>query len=175
MTAMKSVPLRGLERFNRSGRVWLRVVAGAAFLAATSPAAFAQSTSVVGSFTKTTGAAPTTQQVTHGLSQTPVAIFFWTEGRLDQTFSNATGVVFRAAASAGAASGNITINVPTGTQANDVMIAGIGISANAPTVTAPAGWTLVRQTNNTTATANALAIYRRMATSSEPANYTWTI
>lgn len=172
---MRRVTFRNFGRLTRTGRVCLRVVAAAAFLIATSAPAFAQSTTVVGSFTKTTGAAPTAQVVTHNLGQTPVAIFFWTEGRQDETFSNAAGVVFRAAASAGAASGNITINVPAGTQANDVMIAGIGISANTPTVTAPGGWTLVRQTNNTSATTNALAIYRRVATASEPANYTWTI
>ncbi|HZP48857.1 MAG TPA: C25 family cysteine peptidase [Vicinamibacterales bacterium] len=151
------------------------VLAAVAGIAAFATPAFAQSTTVVGSFTKTTGAAPTSQTVSHNLGQTPVAILFWTEGRTDQTFSNASGVVFRAAASAGAASGNVTINVPAGTQANDVMLAAIGINANTPTVTAPGGWTLVRQTNNTNNTANALAIYRRVATTAEPASYTWTI
>lgn len=89
----------------------------------------------------------------------------------------ATPIVFRAAASGGAASGTLTlaISVPAGTLANDVMIASIGVRPYTAVITAPAGWTLVRRTDNTSATkAPALAVYYRVAGASEPANYTWT-
>ena len=84
--------------------------------------------------------------------------------------------VFRAAASAASATGVLTLTIarPANTVENDVMIASIGVSANSPTITPPPGWTLVRQTNNTAANANALAVYRKAATSAEPVNYTWT-
>ena len=70
---------------------------------------------------------------------------------------------------------SLTINKPTGTVQNDVMVATIGISANTPTITAPAGWTLsVGQFNNTATNANSLAVYWKVAGASEPANYSWT-
>jgi len=83
---------------------------------------------------------------------------------------------FRAAASASAASGILTLTIarPANTVENDVMIASVGVSASSPTITAPFGWTLVRQTTNATANANSLAVYRKVATAAEPANYTWT-
>jgi len=83
---------------------------------------------------------------------------------------------FRAAASATAATGVLTLAIarPANTVENDVMIASIGVSANSPTITPPPGWTLVRQTNNTATNANSLVVYRKVATSTEPVNYTWT-
>lgn len=84
--------------------------------------------------------------------------------------------VYRAAASASAATGvlTLTINRPAGTLENDVMVAAIGVSANAPVITAPAGWTLVRRMTNAAANANSLAVYIKVATAAEPANYAWT-
>ena len=67
----------------------------------------------------------------------------------------------------------LTINVPAGTVANDQMIAAISVQPSTATVTAPAGWTLVRQVNNAAATTNSLYVYRRTATAAEPASYTW--
>ena len=84
--------------------------------------------------------------------------------------------VFRSAASAAAASGVLTLTItkPAGTIENDVMVAAIGVSANAPVINAPAGWTLVRRMTNAAANANSLAVYYKVATAAEPANYAWT-
>ncbi len=152
------------------------VTVAALLLAAATTPASAQSAARVGSFVKTAGAAPATQTIPHNLGQTPSALILWTEGRTNETFSTAGGVGFRAATSAGAASGvlSLTIARPAATVVDDVMLAGIGVSADSPTITAPAGWTLVRQTNQTNTTRNALAVFQRIATASEPATYTWT-
>ena len=132
-------------------------------------------TAAVGNFVKSTTAGA--QVIPHQLGRTPSAMFFWTEGRTDETFSDATNVQFRAAASAGAGSGTLTLTItkPAGTVMNDVMIAAIGVSATTPTITAPAGWTLVRRLTNLLPTANALAVYRKTAGASEPASYSWTL
>ncbi len=61
------------------------------------------------------------------------------------------------------------IPAPAGVQNNDVMVAVIDTKA-APTIDAPAGWTLV----NTTANGSNFTqkVYTRVATGSEPASYT---
>lgn len=133
----------------------------------------------VGSFVKTQSAAAVTQSIPHGLGQTPKAIILWTEARSDATFSGATAVAFRSAASAGAASGTLTLTItkPAGTVLNDVMVASIGLSsanAGTTTITAPIGWTLVRRTNQTTGSDNSLATYWKAAGAAEPASYAWT-
>jgi hypothetical protein len=82
----------------------------------------------------------------------------------------------------------LTINVPAGTVANDVMIASITIrpcsntsgGACTTTINAPAGWTQVGTTIDQTTGAGTggyghrLAVYRRVASGSEPASYTWS-
>src|ERR1700682_1876724 len=40
-----------------------------------------------GSFTKSTGGAPATQVIAHGLGQTPKALILWTDGKTNQSFS----------------------------------------------------------------------------------------
>ena len=55
------------------------------------------------------------------------------------------------------------------------MIASIAVKPNTATITAPAGWTLQRRTDNANATASSLAVYYRVAGAGEPANYTWTL
>jgi len=42
----------------------------------------------VGSFTKSTGAAPASQTVAHGLGTTPKVIIFWTNGKTNESFSS---------------------------------------------------------------------------------------
>jgi hypothetical protein len=52
---------------------------------------------------------------------------------------------------------SVSIGLPAGTIATDVMVASIGIAwsgAVAPVVTPPAGWTLVRQVDNNNPTPN---------------------
>jgi hypothetical protein len=66
---------------------------------------------------------------------------------------------------------------PTGTAPGDLLLATmhLGYSSNTamPTLTAPAGFTLVRRIDhNTVAT---LAVYRKIAGASEPASYTWNM
>ncbi len=100
------------------------------------------------------------------------------------TFRSATSatlstISFRSAASASftASAGTLTITKPAGTVANDVMIASIGFRPNTATITAPAGWTLVRRIDNASTVSggapDSLAIYRKSATA-EGASYAWT-
>jgi len=73
------------------------------------------------------------------------------------------------------ASANLNIATPSGTAANDVMIAAIGFNNASAAITPPAGWTLVRRVNNASTTSNSLAVYRRTAAAGEPASHTWAI
>ena len=82
----------------------------------------------------------------------------------------------------------LTIAVPAGTTTGDVMVASIVVrpcsntngGACTVTLTAPAGWIQVGTTINQTGGGgtggfgNRLAIYQRVVTGVEPANYTWT-
>src|SRR5262245_16047512 len=81
-------------------------------------------------------------------------------------------IAFRAAASddLNGTNSGVTINVPAGTAQNDVMVASITVRPNTVTITAPAGWTLVRRVNQTTGNAQSLAVYYRVAGAAEPAN-----
>lgn len=100
----------------------------------------------------------------------------WTSANSSQASARVGPIAFRAAASAAAPSGtlSLSVNVPTGTTASDVMVASIAVRPNTAAITAPAGWTLVRRVDNASATASSLAVYYRVAGASEPANYTWT-
>lgn len=82
---------------------------------------------------------------------------------------------------------SLTVNVPTGTVADDVMIASITVrpcsntngGACTVTLTPPAGWTQIRLTDQTGGGGtggfgNRLVVYQRVATGSEPASYTWS-
>jgi len=68
---------------------------------------------------------------------------------------------------------SIPINRPAGTSAGQVMLASIVISDDDPAVTAPAGWTLVR--NDSMKDMLRQSIYVKVAGSSEPGSYTWTV
>src|SRR5262245_48069900 len=54
-----------------------------AFASATPAAA---DTCKVGSFTKSTAAAPGSQPVAHGLGETPKALILWTDGKTNESF-----------------------------------------------------------------------------------------
>jgi MSHA biogenesis protein MshQ len=56
----------------------------------------------------------------------------------------------------------------------DVLVAMIAIRPYNATITAPTGFTLLNRQNNNNGNDNALAVYWKVATSSEPATYTWT-
>jgi hypothetical protein len=83
-------------------------------------------------------------------------------------------IVFRSASSNGAASGSLTISKPVGTLEDDVLVASISVRPNTPTISAPAGWILVRRVNNGNSNASSLAVYYKVAGASEPSSYTWT-
>ena len=70
-----------------------------------------------------------------------------------------------------------SIPKPSGTVAGDVMIASISVTPYTATITPPAGWTLVRRVDNTTATTSSLAIYWRAADASDSSvyGYTWSV
>src|SRR6267142_644605 len=70
---------------------------------------------------------------------------------------------------------NLSISTPTGTATGDVMIAAIGFTNAGAAITAPAGWTLVRRTNNSSTTSNSLAAYRRTAVAGEPASHSFAV
>ena len=71
--------------------------------------------------------------------------------------------------------GALSIDKPTGTVANDIMVASIAVRPNTITATAPSGWNLVRRIDNSNPNANSLAVYYKVAGASEPGSYTWTL
>ena len=84
-------------------------------------------------------------------------------------------IYFRSASTAQTGSGatSVTVNLPTGTVAGDVMIATVDAEGSAA-FTAPSGW------SSTGLFAGASffgysAVYFKVATASEPSSYTWTL
>jgi RHS repeat-associated protein len=81
-------------------------------------------------------------------------------------------IAFRAvASSASAPLAELTIDTPSGTAADDVLLAGVNVRSDA-TISAPAGWTQVR--SDVSGTALRQTIFVRTAGASEPADYTFT-
>jgi len=74
----------------------------------------------------------------------------------------------------GGGSNTLTITKPAGVAQNDVLIASISVGPSTATITPPAGWTLVRRTDQATGTSNSLAVYKLLAGAAEPASYDWT-
>jgi len=127
--------------------------------------------------------ATTTYRPTAGFNGTDSFSYKANDGTLDSNTATVTvtvgtppppspGITFRSASSAqNPTSTTLTINRPAGVIAGDVMVAGIGIRG-APSITAPAGWSLVR--TDAAGTYTTQAIYDRVVTASEPASYTWS-
>jgi hypothetical protein len=80
---------------------------------------------------------------------------------------------FRASATAQAdsADGLVTVSVPTGTAAGDVMVAGIVVISTSATLSPPAGWETIRRSNS--GAGLVLETFYKLAEVSEPADYTW--
>jgi PKD repeat protein len=79
---------------------------------------------------------------------------------------------FRAASSAANPTATtLTIPAPSGVVNGDVLVASVDVRGN-PTITAPTGWTLIRL--DLIQNSFRKATYYRVATNSEPANYTWS-
>lgn len=93
----------------------------------------------------------------------------------DTTLSVFTDIEFRAAAQAGAGSGvtSLVIGRPAGVVSGDVLVAGLAVRPQTAVVTPPAGWTLVRRSDNATGAGSSLLVFQRVATGSEPVSYTW--
>src|ERR1017187_6374906 len=87
-------------------------------------------------------------------------------------------IAFRSAACGYAVSGvlKLTINKPAGTQPGDVMVGSVAVRPSSVVISAPAGWTLVRDLDNSSTSGNSssLTVYYKVAGTSEPASYNWT-
>lgn len=71
------------------------------------------------------------------------------------------------------AAGSLALTVPAGTQAQDLMIAELSYGGGSgATITKPAGWSTTSE--NYVAGQGWLGVYSKIASSSEPASYTWT-
>ncbi len=84
--------------------------------------------------------------------------------------ASSTPIGFRGATTANGQSTAITLTKPAGTVAGDTMLAHI-VQRWGYTMTAPAGWSLVRQS----VTSPYSSLFVKIAGSSEPSSYTWTI
>lgn len=70
------------------------------------------------------------------------------------------------------AAGSLALSVPSGTQAQDLMIAELSYGGGSgATITKPAGWTTTSE--NFVGGQGWLGVYYKLASSSEPASYTW--
>jgi len=71
---------------------------------------------------------------------------------------------------ASGSSNSLTLTLPTGLDVDDVMIAQIAVRGNR-TITAPAGWVLIRRNNSGNGITQ--AVYWRRSTASNPVSSTW--
>jgi hypothetical protein len=72
-----------------------------------------------------------------------------------------------------ASGASLTLAVPPGTAADDVLIASIAVTPSGVTVTPPTGWTITLDTPNGSATSSRLVTLYRVASGAEPASYTF--
>ncbi|MEM9847988.1 MAG: hypothetical protein AAF847_08865, partial [Bacteroidota bacterium] len=90
------------------------------------------------------------------------------------TFEMMMAPTFVEDANASSDANSLTVNLPTGTMADDVMIATVVIDGfDLATVTAPSGWTQIDQ-GNAQGDVAAVATFWKTATASEPANFTFS-
>jgi phosphodiesterase/alkaline phosphatase D-like protein len=70
-----------------------------------------------------------------------------------------------------------TVSKPAGVASGDLMLASLEVDADPATVTGPAGWTLLLDTRAGAGTPSAFhsQVWYRLAGSSEPASYTWSV
>src|SRR6267143_48067 len=90
------------------------------------------------------------------------------------SYAGAAHILALRPAAGGGGSTTLTINKPAGVVQNDVMIASISVGPSTAKITPPAGWALVRRTDNASGTSNSLAVYKLLAGAAEPASYDWT-
>ena len=82
------------------------------------------------------------------------------------------GVLFAVRPAPGGGAG-LTINKPTGTVTDDVMVASITVTPSTVGITPPSGWTVVQDTLQAQDATSHLTTYYKIATASEPATYAW--
>lgn len=89
--------------------------------------------------------------------------------------SNGGNLVYQSIVDNGDNSGLVTTNVvnaPSGLSLNDVMIAIVAIQSNSTTITPPSGWTTLTEAAHSTDNIQS-SIYWKIATASEPSDYTF--
>ena len=99
-----------------------------------------------------------------------------TDRIVSRVTSSPSPIAFRAgtANDNGTGSTSLTLTRPTGTQANDTLIAQVvAAGGTGTTITAPSGWTLIATATN--ATNVRTATYRHLAVGGDPANWAWTL
>ena len=69
---------------------------------------------------------------------------------------------------------SLTINKPAGTIEGDVMVASIAVTPDTVGITPPSGWTTVQDTVQNQDAGSHLITYYKIATGSEPADYSWS-
>lgn len=86
-----------------------------------------------------------------------------------------TGIAYRSHASASGSVTNITVALPAGTAAGDLLVAHVSQRYDASfAVTAPSGWTLAGSVDLGGGATVATWLWHRLATSSEPSSYTFS-
>ncbi len=70
---------------------------------------------------------------------------------------------------------SLVVTKPTGVVEKDVLIASFAASSNSATITPPTGWSLISDTSQAAVNTSRLSTYYKVASSSEPATYTWTV
>jgi len=91
--------------------------------------------------------------------------------RTVEVSASASAISFRGSSSAANTTAtSVGGNLPSATQPGDLVVAAVS-TRGAPTITAPSGWTLVRQDAN--GSTSRTAVYVRRAASGDPASVSW--
>ncbi len=87
----------------------------------------------------------------------------------------ATSITLRSVSTGNSASGSTSLALakPSTTASGDLLVAQVVVRPASSTITAPGGWRLIRLTAS--GTALRLATYYKVAASSEPPSYTWSL
>lgn len=94
--------------------------------------------------------------------------------KIIKTINSTTTFIASNTNGGGSSSTSITISKPTGTTEKDVMISLFAVYNNRSVNSVPSGWVEI-QNLNISGTTNKLYCYYKIATSSEPSDYTWGV
>jgi len=140
-----------------------------------------RSASANGSFTKLNGSLLSASSYLDVVAPTNAVSYYQVTavdtGGLESVPASVNGrrgvIVLVGVASGHGRAASLMIAKPTGAAAGDVLLAAVAVRG-APTVSPPAGWTLV-QDQTTAASASRQVLYWHVAGSSEPSSYTFTL